>query len=207
MVNGRWECRANSVFCQALIWRRICSRRKLIWCCRCFSCRRASWSAPARVSSWATCPSMTSNWRCAFTAGSNAHSWLIDNPDRAAPDQLFHARNKTAVWTNIISVRFHHYHEVACTFHVKQHFGLAFALMANCMQSIDRGLSGGVQRHADADGARQLRLGLFQWSQPGDDDLGVGTLFHANAGAHQHGNLLLQDSCQPFVGVRENDCF
>src|SRR5438270_11866896 len=50
--------------------RRICSRRKWIWCWRCVSCRRASWSAPARDSNCATCCSMTSNCLCAFTSGS-----------------------------------------------------------------------------------------------------------------------------------------
>src|SRR5258708_37925818 len=99
---------------------------------------------------------MTSNWRCAFTAGSNEDSWLINDSDRAATHQFLNPGNKTAIWTDIISFRFHHHHEVAGTFHVKQHLGLAFTLVTNGMQGVDRGLAGGIERHADADRAREF---------------------------------------------------
>src|SRR5580765_614995 len=155
------------------MWMRICSRRKLIWCCRCLSCMRASWSALARVSSWAICPSMTSNWRCAFTAGSNDGSWLIYDLNRVTPAQFFHARNKTTVRTDIISICFQQNHEVAGTLHGKHHFGLAFAFMADGVQRVHGGLSRGIQGHADADGARQFGLRFLKRRQLVDDDLGI----------------------------------
>src|ERR1051326_6923388 len=221
MVKGRCACRANSVFCQALMWSRICSRKKLIWCCRCLSWRRASWSALARVSNCATCCSMTSNCLCAFTAGSkiapgkasgrdvacyastNGWQFSIYDSDAAPPAQLFNARNKTAVWTDIISVGLHHHHEVAGPLYVEQHLGLASSLMTDGVQRVHSGLRGRFQRHTDADGARQLGPGLFQRLHMADKDLGAGPFLYPDAGLHQHGDFLLQQGLQFLECIRE----
>ena len=116
-----------------------------------------------------------------FALPAASSQWLqrssIYHPDRATTHQFLNPGNKTAVWTNIISFRFHHHHEVAGTFHVKQHLGLAFTLIANGMQRVDSGFRGGIQRHADAYRTRQFWLRFFQRLQPSDDDLGTLAFF------------------------------
>ena len=69
-----------------------------------------------------------------------------NDADTAAPAELFDAGDEISVRKDIIAFRFHHHHEIALAFHVKQHFGLAFALEEEGVQIIDGRFAGGLKR-------------------------------------------------------------
>src|ERR1043166_264478 len=133
----------------------------------------------------------------------------INNLDRPAAAQFFHSGDKAAVCTYIISAgfHFHHHHKIARAIYGKQHLGFAFALVADRMQGVYRSFRRAIQRDANAYGARQFWLRFFQRRELVDDHLGIGALFHADAGLYQHGNFLLQDGLQLLVGVRKDNGF
>src|SRR5256885_12325947 len=109
-------------------------------------------------------------------------------------EQLFHPGDERTVWTNIISGRLHHHHEVTRTVNAEHELGFAFSVLANSVECVYGRRSCSVQRNADADGAGQLRLRFFQGDKLIDSDFWIGPLLDAHAAMHQHGNFLLEYS-------------
>src|ERR1017187_6402382 len=68
----------------------------------------------------------------------SAFARSTDFAHAAAPAQLFHAAQETAVRHHIIAFRLHHHHEISFPLHVKQYLRLSLALTAKRVQGIDR---------------------------------------------------------------------
>src|ERR1017187_7118238 len=78
-----------------------------------------------------------------------------DDAHAAAPAQLFHTAQETAVRHHIIAFGFHHYHEIAFALHVEEHLCLALALAKERMQRIDRAAGRAPERNPYPERLRQ----------------------------------------------------
>ena len=74
----------------------------------------------------------------------------IDDAHAAAPAQFLNANHKIAVRHHIIAFGLHDDHEIAITFEVKKHFGLALVLVEKSVQGINRAIFGAAKRDANA---------------------------------------------------------
>src|SRR5689334_23693932 len=75
---------------------------------------------------------------------------------------------------------------------------------AECMQFVDGSDRHAVERYADPNGTRQLRLGIFQRNDLADSDAWIRTLLDAHTTAYQDRDIELHLVLKPLVSLWEH---